>query len=453
MAHDVFISYSIKDKPIADAICAHLEAAGIRCWIAPRDLTPGEDWPTAITRAISQGRVLVLVFSAHSNASEDVSRELFLAANNKLVIIPFKIENVEPEPGKQYYLARTHWLDAFNPPTKEQIQNLVERVKTLVPLKGPAISENQTQIGHPLATAIPAGGGKQASHKRLGSPWFWLIPGLGISIGIVLIGLLGWAAISLLSKPPAAPLQPTRQPSLTAALPPTLTPTTALTFTPSIAAPIPQMVSPGATVTSAAGVKTANFTKVYISEPFNDNSLEWPVGNSTGQDWKGTLAIANDVLDWDGSSLTRMNTLIHPGLASLQGDLTDQEVSTRINVISQDMKGAYGVYLRAAGDGSRFYAFYVLDNTFGFFALTRENSWKTLYGWDSSPAVNAAGWIKMSVQATGSHFRLFVNDQLLTELDDTSLSSGQSGLIVTAYTVDKKIQAQFDDFKVLLPSP
>jgi hypothetical protein len=109
MAHDVFISYSSKDKPIADAACANIEAAGIRCWIAPRDIAAGEDWPTAITRAISQSRIMVLVFSASSNSSEDVSREIILAANNRLVIIPFKIDNVEPEPGKQYYLARTHW--------------------------------------------------------------------------------------------------------------------------------------------------------------------------------------------------------------------------------------------------------------------------------------------------------------------------------------------------------
>jgi len=34
MAHDVFISYSAEDKPIADAVCAALEAEHIRCWIA-----------------------------------------------------------------------------------------------------------------------------------------------------------------------------------------------------------------------------------------------------------------------------------------------------------------------------------------------------------------------------------------------------------------------------------
>jgi hypothetical protein len=62
MPHEVFISYSVKDKPIADAICASIEADGFRCWIAPRDIAPGEDWPMAVTKAIAQSLVMVLVF-------------------------------------------------------------------------------------------------------------------------------------------------------------------------------------------------------------------------------------------------------------------------------------------------------------------------------------------------------------------------------------------------------
>jgi hypothetical protein len=132
MAHDVFISYSIKDKPIADGICANLEAAGIRCWIAPRDIEPGEDWPTAIARAIPLGRVMVMVFSAHSNNSDQVYRELYLAAGNNAIIIPFKIEDVEPEPRMEFILAGKHWLDAITPPMQEQINILVKCVKTFL---------------------------------------------------------------------------------------------------------------------------------------------------------------------------------------------------------------------------------------------------------------------------------------------------------------------------------
>jgi hypothetical protein len=118
MAHDVFISHSTKDKPIADAICTNLEIAGVRCWIAPRDIALGEDWPRAIANAISQSRIMVLIFSANANSSDQISRELSVAADSSLVIISFKIDNVKPEPGKQYYLSRTHWLDAMNFPTQ-----------------------------------------------------------------------------------------------------------------------------------------------------------------------------------------------------------------------------------------------------------------------------------------------------------------------------------------------
>jgi len=40
MAHDVFISYSSKDKTVANAVCATVENRKVRCWIAPRDIPP-----------------------------------------------------------------------------------------------------------------------------------------------------------------------------------------------------------------------------------------------------------------------------------------------------------------------------------------------------------------------------------------------------------------------------
>ncbi len=55
MAHDVFISYSTKDKSIADAICSILESTQIRCWIAPRDITPGVPFAEAIIDNIKAG--------------------------------------------------------------------------------------------------------------------------------------------------------------------------------------------------------------------------------------------------------------------------------------------------------------------------------------------------------------------------------------------------------------
>lgn len=160
MSHEVFISYSHVDKPVADGICANLEAAGLRCWIAPRDIGPGEDWPTAIATGIAGSKMMVLVFSQSSNISEEVSRELYLAASSKVIIIPFVIENVKPEAGKAYYLGRTHWLDAMNPPTNEQIGQLIERVNALLQSEGSTAGaqspELREHVRHRKVWALPA---------------------------------------------------------------------------------------------------------------------------------------------------------------------------------------------------------------------------------------------------------------------------------------------------------
>src|SRR6476620_10667551 len=90
MEYDVFISYSHPDKASADAACATLEQAGIRCWIAPRDIVPGMDWGESIVTAITGAKVLVLIFSQHANESPQIKREVERAVAKGLPIIPVR---------------------------------------------------------------------------------------------------------------------------------------------------------------------------------------------------------------------------------------------------------------------------------------------------------------------------------------------------------------------------
>lgn len=46
-----FARHSSKDKPVANAVVAALEARGVRCWVAPRDILAGQDWGEAIIAA------------------------------------------------------------------------------------------------------------------------------------------------------------------------------------------------------------------------------------------------------------------------------------------------------------------------------------------------------------------------------------------------------------------
>jgi hypothetical protein len=130
--HDVFISYSSKDKPIADAVVASIENNSIRCWIAPRDILPGEDFPKAIIRAINESKVMVLIFSASANASPQVTREVTKAVSKGIIIIPFRIEDAPMSESMEYLIGLPHWLDALTSPMEQHINTLVRRVKNLV---------------------------------------------------------------------------------------------------------------------------------------------------------------------------------------------------------------------------------------------------------------------------------------------------------------------------------
>ena len=125
MAHDVFISDSAKDKEIADAVCHRLEEAGIRCWIAPRDVQAGQAWDDAIVEALAATKIVVLVFSAAANDSRAVRNEIASALDGNKIVFPFRIENIVPSGGMQFHLSRVHWLDAMTPPLDGHIDILV----------------------------------------------------------------------------------------------------------------------------------------------------------------------------------------------------------------------------------------------------------------------------------------------------------------------------------------
>jgi hypothetical protein len=76
MAHDVFLSYSDKDKAAAYAVRQALERNRIRVWMAPRDVIPGAAWAETIMRAIKGAKVMVLLLSGSANESMTVRNEV-----------------------------------------------------------------------------------------------------------------------------------------------------------------------------------------------------------------------------------------------------------------------------------------------------------------------------------------------------------------------------------------
>ena len=129
MPFDTFISYSSKDKTVADTACAALELAGVRCWMAPRDIRAGTEYAEGIIEGIDASRLMVLIFSSSANASRQIHREIERAVSKGLTIIPFRIEDTLPTRAMEYYLGSIHWLDALTPPLTQHVGQLVEQVK------------------------------------------------------------------------------------------------------------------------------------------------------------------------------------------------------------------------------------------------------------------------------------------------------------------------------------
>jgi TIR domain len=141
MAHDVFISYSTEDKPAADAVCAILEKNGVRCWIAPRDIMPGADWGESIVKGIRSSKVLLLVFSTNANKSKQIKREVEIAADGGVTIVPLRIENILPTEAFTYFLGNIHWLDALTPPLEKHLQEVAAKVKAILSTESVSSSE------------------------------------------------------------------------------------------------------------------------------------------------------------------------------------------------------------------------------------------------------------------------------------------------------------------------
>lgn len=132
MAHDVFVSYPSEDKPAADAACFALESKGIRCWIAPRDISPGADWAGSIFDAINGSQMMVLVFSDHANHSKHVRIEVGRAVDCGIPIIPMRIQKASPFNSLGYFLSQVHWLDAFPPPLDPYLERLAHLAQDIL---------------------------------------------------------------------------------------------------------------------------------------------------------------------------------------------------------------------------------------------------------------------------------------------------------------------------------
>ena len=173
----VFISYASQDTSVAQRLCATLEAAGLPCWIAPRDVRAGESYAAAIVQAINSCRMLVLILSKSAIESSHVLREVERASSKKRPVLSIRMDATPLPPDLEYFLSANQWLDASGGPIEQILPALVESVRDHDSAPGAS------------TTAARSGSAPVPSPGPQTSAFLWRTRAIAIALAVATVGL------------------------------------------------------------------------------------------------------------------------------------------------------------------------------------------------------------------------------------------------------------------------
>lgn len=127
MNHKVFISYSSENLNEATAVRRSLEDNGITCWMALRDVNPGDEFGNLIDDAIMCAPIVVVIFSKSAALSKWVNSEISVAYEENKVIIPYRIDTTPLKGNIRIMLNHKHWINA-HPDYTSKLNDLVNAV-------------------------------------------------------------------------------------------------------------------------------------------------------------------------------------------------------------------------------------------------------------------------------------------------------------------------------------
>jgi hypothetical protein len=128
----VLISYSSLDQQLAEKVLKALRSRNIECWAAMDGIRPGESWPAAISEAINECDILVLILTKNSNISRQVVRELTQADSHNKRLYCFQAEDLVISKDLQYFFSSTQRLEAFKKNFEKAISEMADDLQRVI---------------------------------------------------------------------------------------------------------------------------------------------------------------------------------------------------------------------------------------------------------------------------------------------------------------------------------
>lgn len=115
MKHQIFISYSRKDKNVAEYLCEMLKENGIEYWIDKEGIYSSSNYKELIVDAIEISKAVIFISSANSNASINVIREIGYAVNMNKPILPLMLDDAPYAKSIRLDISDIDQIDYRNP--------------------------------------------------------------------------------------------------------------------------------------------------------------------------------------------------------------------------------------------------------------------------------------------------------------------------------------------------
>lgn len=115
MKHNIFISYSRKDKEAADCLCEILKENGIAYWIDKEGIYSSYNYKELIVDAIDISQAVIFISSVNSNASINVIREVGYAVNRNKPILPLMLDDAPYAKSIRLDISDIDQIDFRNP--------------------------------------------------------------------------------------------------------------------------------------------------------------------------------------------------------------------------------------------------------------------------------------------------------------------------------------------------
>jgi len=208
----VFISYASQDSAVANTVVEALERHGAKCWIAPRDVVPGEFYAGAIVHAIDAANVIVLILSENAATSQHVLREVERASSKRHPVVAFRIELAPMPAHLEYFLNTSHWLDASAVGVEHALPKLIDAVQRLAAPTPAADPAHQAATAAPAAGLFPQLPKSTPARQRLSRPLTALVPVIAVIVAYFVVDRL-WLAKPVASERPLVAVAPTAAPS------------------------------------------------------------------------------------------------------------------------------------------------------------------------------------------------------------------------------------------------